>query len=634
MANSKRIQLANYLLGTLSAGPNYVLNSSAFKNTANVTAANSATVARNTTTPLTSISDFDITLPNNTNGSVTWTLGTLDRSLASQNCELSFDYTASSIGSAVVAEVLQGSDIVVRSGVLPVASTVRKVVLNVPCGDLSSSTTIRIANTTGNSGTSAIKVANVEYGKARNIGSVAQPTILARAYFAKTASCAWPTTSSTMGDLSATSACPAPTVEFSSVPVSTADDNLPQITLSNIPAGRVVVVMTGSQFISGAGIRTGFAVSDGTTISGEIGMIMSASNSDNPSFTVTAAFDYPTAQSSRTFKAQARTESGTVNINNQNGANAGPLTFTVYHFPSASQQLYTPDLANPYSLIRYGGTPTFSTSSISDVTVSDSSFTTRTLVNGAAAPSTTNDFGIRRTLPAGLYKVIAKSNMSTFNNGFTTAGHGCIWSISDGTTSYTTADSARLAGDYPATHTVEGVFSYADLAERNFVLRVRATDASTICAVNANGTDAVTADTAQFEIVPITQSIPTPVLVGSVTSQTSGQERIERAIISGSTSDSTTAPSAGNIFVFSQSGSWISSVSRSVAGLYTVNFSSGIFSAAPSCSVTPVSTSTYRYGTLGSPISSSSIVVGVGSDTGTAVDQAFHLICMGPRGTA
>lgn len=170
---TNRSILSNYLLGQGSSstqGRNYVRNEFARDGVANVTASGTATVAKNTTTPLTAISDFLITLPNNATDYVEWALDTLDNSLTNQNCQLTLDYKIGSIGSVVQAQVLIGG-VVSNSRTINASPTQSSLSLNVPCGDLSGATTIRISNAAGNTGTSSINVANVNYGKATNIGT-------------------------------------------------------------------------------------------------------------------------------------------------------------------------------------------------------------------------------------------------------------------------------------------------------------------------------------------------------------------------------------------------------------------------------------------------------------------------------
>ncbi|NDC95540.1 hypothetical protein EB077_09575, partial [bacterium] len=195
-STSNRALLANYLLGQQSSamGKNYISNPSAFMNTVGTSVSGSATIARNTTSPLTAISDFSISLPNNATDYVAFSTDTFDSSMSGKNCELRLDYTASSIGSNVVVQIVQGSNIVASSSALSTASTARTVSVNAPCGDLSTATTIRVANSTGNSGTSALKVANVTYGLATNLSQVSQAQFYGSYTYNATGSCSFNTT--------------------------------------------------------------------------------------------------------------------------------------------------------------------------------------------------------------------------------------------------------------------------------------------------------------------------------------------------------------------------------------------------------------------------------------------------------
>lgn len=123
-----------------------------------------------------------------------------------------------------------------------------------------------------------------------------------------------------------------------------------------------------------------------------------------------------------------------------------------------------------------------------------------------------------------------------------------------------------------------------------------------------------------------------PILVGSVVSNTSGSERSERAVISGSTvgTNCSSSPCA----VSKQGGTWISSTTRSGTGSYSVNFVSGMFSDSPSCSCMAVVNGSNRgYCGLGAVATTSSVPIytyNVASPS-TLADAEFTLICQGPR---
>lgn len=120
--------------------------------------------------------------------------------------------------------------------------------------------------------------------------------------------------------------------------------------------------------------------------------------------------------------------------------------------------------------------------------------------------------------------------------------------------------------------------------------------------------------------------MPTPLLVGGVTSNTSGLERIERAKLTCS----------GASAIVSQSGSWISSIGNISTGACTVTIAAGIFSAAPSCFMTADNQNgTIAFGAQANVVSSTSVIVtGAYNSAGTTTTTTSwtpHLLCMGPR---
>lgn len=135
-----------------------------------------------------------------------------------------------------------------------------------------------------------------------------------------------------------------------------------------------------------------------------------------------------------------------------------------------------------------------------------------------------------------------------------------------------------------------------------------------------------------FFTVPITgwdYTVPAPVLVGSVTSNSVGAERIERAILVCSGSSSIT----------SQSGAWISSIGNIATGKCAVTITSGIFSATPTCYINKKSdpNSAALHAPYANASSSTNVNIGLvyilsGSATvNYGTSDTFDLICMGPR---
>lgn len=131
-----------------------------------------------------------------------------------------------------------------------------------------------------------------------------------------------------------------------------------------------------------------------------------------------------------------------------------------------------------------------------------------------------------------------------------------------------------------------------------------------------------------WEVYPINQQMPAPILVGSVSSNTSGQERIERLLFSGGSS--TTVCSSSPCTIVTQTGSFATGVTRGSTGNYVMTIASGIFSAAPQCTCSSQGVATNYNGCSARGVSATSVNIYNGSGA-TPQDDAINIICMGPR---
>lgn len=135
----------------------------------------------------------------------------------------------------------------------------------------------------------------------------------------------------------------------------------------------------------------------------------------------------------------------------------------------------------------------------------------------------------------------------------------------------------------------------------------------------------------EWSIFALDQGFPAPVLVGSVTSNSSGAERIERVKVG------TSACSSSPCTIAQQSGSWISSVTRNSAGNYTLNIASGMFSSTPTCTcVSNVYGTSHSYcsgpnNTTTPSATSWSFETKNSTNASTNADSSFEIICMGPK---
>jgi hypothetical protein len=120
--------------------------------------------------------------------------------------------------------------------------------------------------------------------------------------------------------------------------------------------------------------------------------------------------------------------------------------------------------------------------------------------------------------------------------------------------------------------------------------------------------------TARVPISGWIESQNAPILVGSVTSNASGAERIERALLNCDAASSIT----------SQSGSWLSAIGNRSTAACSITIASGIFSDTPTCTFTVKATAVQA-----TAVNMTSVTAG--TVYGASADYDGYLICMGPR---
>jgi hypothetical protein len=133
---------------------------------------------------------------------------------------------------------------------------------------------------------------------------------------------------------------------------------------------------------------------------------------------------------------------------------------------------------------------------------------------------------------------------------------------------------------------------------------------------------------------PITQNVPAPVLVGGVTTPSSGSQNIVAAEFdNGANSACASSPCIVNY----QTGSSITSVTRVSTGLYTVNFAPGTFSAPPLCQCNATSgggVSGLRFcfsANAGFGGSTTAVGFETSDNANAAVDSMLNITCIGSK---
>ncbi len=444
-----------------------------------------------------------------------------------------------------------------------------------------------------------------------NLSQVSQAQFIGSAYYPNTTSCVWARTNTAYGDLPTDSDCPAPTIELNPGPgtISTTNNHLPQITISNLPPGVYQVIASVPIDNASSSAYRGYQISDGSTVSGSQAL-KEGTAGEQPPLTVIGMFSYTVAQSSVTFKIQCLASSGSCDIEN-NSNTAEQLTFRVYRFPGSSELALRPDQTpaswsgyhdNTCSWARTNtgfGDPTADSTCV---------FTERTNRNFGTVTSYLSSSdklpGIVLTPPrTGLYHVCAQGAMSN-GASFPSANLQLI----DGGSTVLGYWSGSFAANERTPFSICGDYNVTSVASTTFRIQTKV-DSSSIT-IGGAAADAVI----EWTISSLDAGRSAPVLVGSVTSNSTGAERVERAELNCDASSSIT----------SQSGTWLSAIGNRSTAACAITIASGIFSATPACVFTVKATSVQA-----TSVSMSSSTAG--TVYGASSDYDGYLICMGPR---
>jgi hypothetical protein len=426
--------------------------------------------------------------------------------------------------------------------------------------------------------------------------------------------------------------------------------NIPGIKFASLPPGEYLLQYEGNINNLNNGFNVQLQFWDGTNTAREQSNLYNGTTVNSVP-TISQSIRYTTAQSNITLSLRGKGDSSTgIKVW---GTDALPGVIKVYRFPIESDLAYRPDQiawrvdANITGANVALGTST--TSSFAEVTNGSLSLTQNSgsiaaqiaCASGTASSGTTcsaanESIGIAFSVPTAgsVYACL------TFTHSYSTGNPGSLGEVfkivettNTSSTIVTSGNERVSTGDQNGgiSHDVRlpvkicSTFNFSSSGLKTLRLTHQLSASGTI---NANDilADNATERSVHWEIFPVTQNTPAPLLVGSVTSNSSGLERVERATIGAS---GNTPCSSSPCTISRQSGSWLTSVTRSGTGLYTINFSNGIFSDAPSCAFQQYSFSG------GCKILTAESVSSVGIEcvniSNASQDASFRVICMGPR---
>jgi hypothetical protein len=574
--------------------------------------------------------------------------------LYGQNCLLDFYYKG--FDANIAAAVSDGTNIITSQILTPSANYTR-VQLNFICP---SSGTLSFGLTASDN--AAIGYWDeVHLGSASNISQVSQASFVGSIKYDAASSCDWGRTgggSDSWGNFSADTDCASPTVTGSA---SDPGSKIPAIKFTSLPPGEYLFEARGFFYKFGTqDAPVYFRFSDGTNTTPGAGLY--SGSSPDAAMNLTGRIRYATAQSNVTINIQGSTvnTSNTVSIGNNNATFLG-LEIDVYRFPLSSETAinYAPQNWRVDANIS-GANPSLGTSAVSSYTGIENGSLTLTNNSGtnvltAQIPCSSTNSPSGTTCSSGNESIGVSFNVPRAGDVMACASFGWYGEVSSGSVLPTfqiveTPNNAQTisqegksripASVSTAGHTspirVCGPLSFQSAGQKTLRLMYEQTVSGSVTSslIIADADASSGQRDVHWEVYPIGQNFNAPNLVGSVTSNSSGSERVERARIAGATA--TTNCSSSPCTVTRQSGTWIS-VTRSSTGLYTGTITSGIFSDVPSC-FCQARESAGNAGRFCSAFATSTtnidIRTGYPSDTSgstTNVDTFMDLFCLGPR---
>lgn len=571
---------------------NMITNPSCKRNVASITGSSVAAV-RNTTTPLDGISDCTWN-PTATSQTLTFAYDSLPAGLKGQNCEARIAYLGD---ASLVKANVQINSVNVASDLQLTNSGTNAAVASIlyPCGDGSTATTL-VLTSTGDA-------ANVQYAVYGG-----QVTNLTSSYNVTSWTSYTPTYSAGFGTVTGSSLqyrLVGNVLEIQgsfatgTTAASSGSFTLPSgyvIDFTKIPSTMVVGNITRNVSSTALTYFSMLAISGNSTTSVYFGGPLGESNANAPFSTpnMSAVAGNSETMAVRIAVPVTGMMGGTV-IN----ANMVGSYYSGYHDSTC---------AWARTNVAYGAFTADASCALAQRQASGIG----AVATGSVLPA------LALTLPAtGTYYVCAYVNSYA-------AGNGGL-RITDGTT------VIAEANDQSTTRTTKALCGSYVASSLTPTISIEGKSSSGAINIDTSSTNTAI----EWTIFPVTNNMPQPVFVGSVSSQATGALRFEYLQFGGGASGglATSSCTSTPCTIASQSGSWISSVARGSAGSYTATIASGIFSSVPYCvgNAGLFGVATGGFANVNAT-NATTINVNAYSNAGTTLtDNVITLYCFGPR---
>jgi microcystin-dependent protein len=566
-----------------------------------------------------------------TAGSQTYTSNAYEvkSGLAGNSCLAYIRYATAEATNKYVLNVLDAANTLIASGTLEPTPTGLSQNAYVPfqCPVAGTSIKLQVAS----SGAAVfIDIDNAHLGSDTRLADVSQATLYGSIRYNANTNCVWTLPQASLNTTSQNfpvdSDCSVASTTGSASAPSTM---VPGIKFASLPPGEYRIVAQGffGKFNGSNGVN--FRWSDGTNLSAA--NVFWEGTTVGAGIPVTVGrFNYTTAQSNITIQAQCSADAASpttdcfVASDLISGTNSRPLEISVYRYPTQTEQVVRADLN---ALQPAGEIMAFSgTTCPTGWAAADGSAVSRTtysqLFSRVGTAFGAGDGTTTFNLPDARNVFLRGANAST-----RTIGGVTYPAVSRGTTT-TDALQGHQHDNIPRVNTVfaaSGGAGQLFSGVRDWVTGNPTSDGS-------NGTPRTGSETrpvnlgVNYCVRMNDQSMIAPVLVGGVTSNSSGQVRVESASVVCGASSSVTR----------QTGNWITSIGNISSGICVLN-TAGAFSSTPSCTISTdplgatIHASTYiAAGT--SAINISGTYMTNGSTTVQYMSgNNFHIVCVGPK---
>ena len=480
IAQNPTILQGNYITNVFGQA-NFIRNPNAFTVGSSATnnpyvTVSSATVTRSTTTPLMAASEFTITT-SSTTGFADWEARAFDAGMKYQICEARFTYRGFSTGTTT-AQVISGASTVIASQVLIPSTDPRVVSMVFNCGDLSQTTKLRLQQATANL-TGTNEIGGIYMGLATNMSTVAQATKVGGWDNILCSAEAQLTTGSGFLAPNTAGSCSGTPVGSASAALSNL--NTLTFTFTGLTPGEYLLLMPAYVYQSVvANSRCDGRIRETTLnlLDSQNAFTYTNSTGGTTAIGQITQFKFTnTVTANRTFQIEFNRQS--LSSSCIGGFINAQQNLSLYRFPTASEQVLTPNITSTWGGVSWTNAGTLF-QSVSNNTYTSGNSTifgnANATVYGPTATATGNTSEIKiSNMPVGSFRIMY--NGSLFANSAGSAINAeCSVRIRETSTSITMAQNtwsgiASQTTDANLTN-IEGVFRNASVGDRTFRVEV------------------------------------------------------------------------------------------------------------------------------------------------------------------